>query len=131
MPLQTIPSLLVCDASVIAAKLGRCKATVYTQIFESPLNPPILGDFEFRFPPCFGGLGGLNVVFHRRLTQIPSLALDNPSLEVQTPKTTEIIPFFNSSPNIIEMRSMDAIAAFFIDRRLSEMSRVYRAQGSY
>ena len=31
------------------------QATVYTQVFESPLNPPILGDFETNF----GGLGGL------------------------------------------------------------------------
>jgi hypothetical protein len=27
-------------------------------ISESPLNPPILGDFEVRRPPRIGGLGG-------------------------------------------------------------------------
>jgi penicillin-binding protein 1C len=34
------------------------KSMVYTQVFKSPLNPPILGDFELWLPPKLGGWGG-------------------------------------------------------------------------
>ncbi|AOW98275.1 hypothetical protein BJP34_01420 [Moorena producens PAL-8-15-08-1] len=40
--------------------------------WESPLNPPILGDFDNFIPPRIGGLGGRN---HNQKSALPDIFL--------------------------------------------------------